>query len=284
MSTNYFRPPTYRAPTTITNPASEVKLPDLKTVDKSSDAYKRWGSLIGGATYQARQDILDQLSTDKETSLYKTFLRNLGTRRDTAKAALGGYGGLSFGVDDLSTPNDESLEITQQTGLTGQKEVQGIQAAGAAAASRGIRGRARNLMVGAALQRVSDDARNIINQYARDISGTEEGGLAYEFKQRQDALIRDWGDLYGKDATDALNEQLRQEAVQSAAAQQAAREQQAAAAAPPVGRVPGQWASKSFADNAVKQLQKSKYPADKYTLTVGKPGGKNYWVIMAKKK
>ena len=284
MSTNYFRPPTYRPPTVVDNPAQKIDLPELKQVDTSSADYQKWGALTGGNTYQQRKDILDQLGQTGDKSLYQQFLKNMGAKRDTAKAALMGYGGISFKADDPSTPQDESLEISQQTGLTGQREVSGVQAATSAAASRGIRGRARNLMVGAALQRVSEEARTVINQYARDISGTEPGGLAYEFKQAQQALIDKWGDLYGKDANDALQEQLRQEAVQAAAAQQAARDQQAAAAAPPVGRVPGQWANKSFAENAVKQLQKSTYPADKYTLTVGKPGGKNYWVIMAKKK
>jgi hypothetical protein len=285
MSTNYFRPPTYRTPTTIDNPAAKVDLPELKNVNTSSADYNKWRDLTGGANYQQRQDILAQLAQTGDRSLYQTFLKNMRSKRDTASAALMGYGGISFKTDDLSTPQDESLEIKQQTGITGKKEVEGIQAATAGAASRGIRGRARNLMIGAALQRVSEDARNVINQYARDISGDQPGGLAYEFKQTQDALIGRWGDLYGKDVTDALAEQLRQESVQSAAAQQAEREQAAQASMPPSGRVPGQWGKKAFADNAVKKLQRSgKYPADKYELTVGKPYGKNHWVIMAKRK
>ena len=278
MSTNYFKPTLYSPPKVIDNKAQSIDLPAIKTVDTSSANYQKWGALTGGNTYQQRKDILDQLSQTGDKSLYQQFLKNMGFKRDNAKAALMGYGGISFKADDPSTPQDESLEIQQQTGLAGTKERAAAQGATAAGAATGLRGRARNLMVGAALQRVSEDARNIINQYARDISGTEEGGLAYEFKARQDGLIREWGGLYGKDATDALNEQLRQEAVQTPAAAQAA------AAAPPAGRVPGQWGKKSFADNAVKKLQKSRYPADKYTLTVGKPGGKNYWVIMAKKK
>ena len=285
MSTNYFRPPTYQTPKVVDNPAQTVALPALKPVDTSSANYQKYGPLIGGNTYQQRQTILDRLAPSGDTSLYQQFLRNMGAKRDTTSAALMGYGGISFKSNDISTPQDESLEIKQETGFTGKNEVGGIQAATSAAASRGIRGRARNLMIGAALQRVSEEARGIINQYAREISGDQPGGLSYEFQEEQKRLLGEWSDLYGKDATDALNEDLRKEAVADAARLKEEREVQAEAAAPKPGRVPGQWGKKSFADNAVAKLQRSgKYPADKYTLSVGKPYGKNYWVIMAKKK
>lgn len=287
MSTNYFRPPTYAPPRVISNEASNIDVPTLRPVDTSRADYQKYGALTGGANYQARQQILDKLAGEGDTSIYQTFLKNMGAKRTEYSGKLMGYGGLSFKADDPSTTKREDFEIEQRTGQTGKEEVAGVQGATSAAASRGLRGRARNLMIGAALQRVSEEARSIISQYSRDISGDQPGGLAYELKMEQDRLINSWGELYGKDADDALKEQLRQEAAAEAARQQAAREQanQAAEAARPTGRVPGQWSSQAFANNAVKQLQKSgRYPADRYTLTVGKPGGKNYWVIIAKKK
>lgn len=292
MSTNYFRPPSYRPPKVIDNKAQSIDVPSVQSVDTSTPSYQKWGPLTSGANYAERQRLLDQLDPTKNTSIYKNFLKNLGSRRDTAKAALMGYGGISFKSDDLSTPQDESLEIKQETGLAGTKEVAGAQGATSAAASSGLRGRARQMMIGAALQRVSNEARAVINQYAADVNTMSD-----EFKGRQDAIIGQWNTLYGSDAKDALAEEVRQEAARKAQQEAARRQAEEAAKAeaakssrlPDTGRVGGsnaKWAKKSYALNQVKKLQGpgGRYPADQYTLTVGKPYGKNYFVIMAKKK
>lgn len=287
MSTNYFKPTNYAPPRVVSNPAADIPAPQLLSVDTSRPDYQKYGALTGGTNYQARQGILDKLSTEGNQSLYQNFLRNMGAKRDSYSARLAGYGGLSFRSDDPNTTKREDFEIEQRTGQTGQREVAGVQGATVSAASKGIRGRARTLMIGAALQRVSEEARAVINQYAAEISGTQEGGLAYEFGKQQEALVKEWGDLYGKDAKDALTEQLRQEAVTTAATQAA---QRAAAQAEfdknnPVGKVAGQWGTKAFAENAIKQMRKAgKYPEDKFDLKVGKPAGKDYYVIMASKK
>ena len=287
MSTNYFKPTNYAPPRVISNPAANVEVPTLRQVDTSSPMYQEYGAITGGTNYTARKDIMDKLAAEGDQSIYQTFLKNMGAKRDTYSAQLSGYGGLSFKTDDLSTTKREDFEIEQQTGQTGQREVAGVQGATVSAASRGIRGRARNLMVGAALQRVSEEARGIINQYAAEISGTQAGGLAYELKQEQDRLISSWGDLYGKDAQVVLTERLRQQSVTDAAekAAQRAAEQDAFNRNNPVGRVVGQWGTKAFAENAIKQMRREgKYPEDKFDLKIGKPGGKNYYVIMASKK
>lgn len=239
--------------------------------------------MTGGANYSQRQDIINKLSNDSDQSIYKMYLANMAAKRTDYAGKLAGYGGISFKTNDPSTTKDEQFDIQQQTGLTGQREVAGVQGATSSAASRGIQGKARNLMIGAALQRVSEEARTIINQYATEISGTQPGGLAYELKQEQDRLVAKWGDLYGKDAQDALTEQLRQEAIQTAADQ--ASERAAFEAANPVGRIEGQWGKKEYAENMVNKLRAAgRYPADRYDLKIGKPGGKNYYVIMAVKK
>ena len=292
MSTNYFRPPSYRPPKVIDNKAQSIDVPSVQSVNTSTPAYQKYGALTSGVNYAQRKQIMDQLAQTGNTSIYQNFLKNLGSRRDTARAALMGYGGISFKGDDPSTPQDESLEIKQETGLAGTKEVAGAQGATSAAASSGLRGRARQMMVGAALQRVSNEARAVINQYASDVNS-----MSTQFKDRQDELIGRWNTLYGSDAKDALAEEVRQEAVKRAQQEAARRQAEEAAKAeaakssrlPDTGRVGGsnaKWAKKSYALNTVKKLQGpgGRYPADKYTLTVGKPYGKNYFVIMAKKK
>jgi hypothetical protein len=287
MSTNYFKPPKYSTPSVISNPAADVPMPSLLSVDTSSPDYQKYGALTGGTNYAARQNITDQLANEGDKSLYQTFLRNMGAKRTDYSGRLAGYGGISFKSDDPTTTKREDFEIEQRTGQTGQREAAGVQGATSAAASRGIRGQARNLMIGAALQRVSEEARTIINQYAAEISPTQPGGLAYELQQEQQRLVNSWGELYGKDVNEALTEQLRQEAVNTAAAQASARQAAQAAfdAANPIGRVTGQWANKTFAENAIKKLRaEGRYPADKFDLKIGKPGGKNYYVIMASKK
>jgi len=238
MSTNYFKPPKYSTPSVISNPAADVPMPSLLSVDTSSPDYQKYGALTGGTNYAARQNITDQLANEGDKSLYQTFLRNMGAKRTDYSGRLAGYGGISFKSDDPTTTKREDFEIEQRTGQTGQREAAGVQGATSAAASRGIRGQARNLMIGAALQRVSEEARTIINQYAAEISPTQPGGLAYELQQEQQRL-----------------------------------------------GVTGQWANKTFAENAIKKLRaEGRYPADKFDLKIGKPGGKNYYVIMASKK
>lgn len=294
MSTNYFKPTLYSPPKVMDNKAQSIDVPAIKAVDTSTPAYQKYGALTSGVNYAQRKQIMDQLAQTGNTSIYQNFLKNLGSRRDTARAALMGYGGISFKGDDPSTPQDESLEIKQETGtgLAGTKERAAAQGATAAGAATGLRGRARQMMVGAALQRVSNEARAVINQYATDVNSMSD-----QFKERQDELIGRWNTLYGSDANDALQEQLRQEAAkkaQEAAAARAAEEARKKQASrnkrlPETGRVGGsqaRWTKKTHAMNTVKQLQRpgGRYPADKYTLTVGKPYGKNYFVIMAKKK
>lgn len=287
MSTNYFKPPSYQMPRVYENAAEKIDVPGIKSVDTNIAGYDRFGAITSGANYSRRQEIINALGQEGNTSIYQQFLKNLQSARTNYKGALSGYGGFSFKEDDLSTPQREDLEIRQETGITGAKEVEAIQNAQALAASRGISGRAQSLMVGAALQRVSDQARDVINQYSDAISGTKAGGAAYEFKNEQTRLLNEWSDLYGKDMQIALAEQLRSEAIASAAQEKAEREAAAAAKAkePPVmttGKI-GQYKNKAQAQAALEKF-KSKYSPAIYELSLGKPGGKDYFVIMARKR
>lgn len=287
MSTNYFRPPSYQTPRVYENAADKIDVPAVKPVDTNITGYDRFGAITGGTNYAERQRIIGKLAQEGDTSIYQTFLKNLRSARDTYKGALSGYGGFSFKEDDPSTPQREDLEIRQQTGITGAKEVEGIQNAQALAASRGISGRAQSLMVGAALQRVSEQARDVINQYSDAISGTKEGGAAYEFRKEQDRLLTEWRTLYGADLEVSLAEQLRSEAAAAAAQQKAERDAAAAAAAnkPPdmqLGKI-GQYKTKALANSALEKF-KSKYSPAIYELSLGRPGGKDYFVIMARKR
>ena len=227
MSTNYFRPPTYQKPTLIDNATKDFKAPELLDVTAGNEAYNKWGALTGGTNY-ARRNRITELLGSGDASLYSQLRKNMGFRRDDARAALGGYGGIGFKANDTSTTKDESLEIQQQTGNLGQRDIAGIQGAKAGASQSGLRGRARAMMIGAALQNVSEEARGIIRQYASDITGMTDA-----YKTNADALMAEWGELYGKDANDALDEQLRVEAQQAAQAAAAERARQEAAAAAP---------------------------------------------------
>lgn len=287
MSTNYFKPPSYQMPRVYENAAEKIDVPGIKSVDTNIAGYDRFGAITSGANYSRRQEIINELAQEGNTSLYQQFLKNLQSARTNYKGALSGYGGFSFKEDDLSTPQREDLEIRQETGITGAKEVEAIQNAQALAASRGISGRAQSLMVGAALQRVSDQARDVINQYSDAISGTKEGGAVYEFNREQQKRLTEWGTLYGADMQVALAEQLRNEAIAAAAQQKAEREAAAAAAANkppdmPIGKI-GQYKTKALAQGALEKL-KSKYSPAIYELSLGKPGGKDYFVIMARKR
>jgi len=282
VSTNYFKPTLYSPPKVIDNKAQSIDVPAIKAVDTSTPAYQKYGALTSGVNYAQRKQIMDQLGQTGNTSIYQNFLKNLGSRRDTARAALMGYGGISFKGDDPSTPQDESLEIKQETGLAGTKERAAAQGATAAGAATGLRGRARQMMIGAALQRVSNEARAVINQYAADVNTMSD-----EFKGRQDAIIGQWNTLYGSDAKDALAEEVRQEAVRRAQQEAAKRQAEEAAKAEaakygkqgkrPVGS--RLWEGKSPPNE--KTLINA-YGAGNYKIGKTWKNGKRYYVVVAK--
>ncbi|MEK9908987.1 MAG: hypothetical protein VW498_01345, partial [Candidatus Thalassarchaeaceae archaeon] len=83
MSTNYFKPPSYRPPKVIDNKAQSIDVPAIKAVDTSTPAYQKYGALTSGVNYAQRKQIMDQLGQTGNTSIYQNFLKNLGSRRDT---------------------------------------------------------------------------------------------------------------------------------------------------------------------------------------------------------
>lgn len=95
-----------------------------------------------------------------------------GSARNNARDALRGYGGVSFRQDDTSTPNvDESLMAEYNPDAMGRNERRAVINARAQASARGVlNSGAADQMVGAALQRVGEEARQIVNQYATQIN------------------------------------------------------------------------------------------------------------------
>jgi hypothetical protein len=151
-----------------------------------------YGGRTNPATAGRQQWITTQLG-----SLPGKYAPILGASKAQAKAGLAGYGGWSFKTDDPSTPQDESLllEYDPSKGL-GEKEKQAVQGEDAGANARGLLSSSfRNKAVGAALQRMNEQARAVVNQYAAQIAST----LGQQQSERSQ-LTGELVSLFGEDA------------------------------------------------------------------------------------
>lgn len=204
MSTNYFAPPTLAPPRTITNPAADIAVP---TLGPPVPVDPRYGALTGMDNYPVRAGLMDQLSDTGATSIYQRYMAMIRDKRDKTAAELSGYGGLSFNADDPATTNkDEGLTVRYETDRVGEKERAAYDEALAASLSRGGVGRAQ--LIGAGLQRVSQEAQNVIAQYASSITNAERTGYADQMRRDQDAVVARWSELYGADIAQFLKSQM----------------------------------------------------------------------------
>jgi hypothetical protein len=204
MSTNYFTPPTLEPPRVIQNAAASIAPPTLPPASAPLDA--TYGALEGMPGYFERAGILKQLGTTGTESIYDKYIKLIRGERDKTSATLSGYGGLSFKANDPSTARDESLEISYETGRVGQQERTAYDAALAASLARGGVGRAE--LIGAALQRVSQEAQGVISQYAASISNPQGTGFADQMLTEQNKAIARYNELYGTDASAFLKAQM----------------------------------------------------------------------------
>jgi len=200
MSTNYFAPPTIAPPRVIENPAAEIRMPTLGPPTAVDETY---GALTGQTNAAQRAEIVKSLGTGTG-SIYDTYMRLIRAKRTETAGSLSGYGGISFrAVDDPSTPNrDESLEIQYETGRVGERERSEYDKALFQSLASGGVGRAQ--LIGAALQRVSKEAQDIIAQYSRSITNVEGTGYADIMGQKQSEALAKWSSLYGADAAEFL--------------------------------------------------------------------------------
>lgn len=186
MSTNYFNPISYM-PRQPTRPA--VVLPS-QTSQTLPTANPNWANVTGympGAPNNtaaapnqgAIQRLLAGLygsGTPGQPGYVPGINERAATQfaqlRNNTRDALRGYGGISFRENDPSTPNvDESLMMDYQPDRLGRNERQAVLAARAAANARGMLSSGlADQQIGSALQRVGEEARQIVNQYSQQIN------------------------------------------------------------------------------------------------------------------
>lgn len=198
MSTNYFNVPTYRPTTQFQPPAINIKMPEMPSLPAGLDA-----SVMGNAAapnYAARNMYLGQLGSGGSIATrYKGLMQ---ARRDAAKAQTRGYGGINWRDDDPNTVEDESLTPSYESDKMGQNERDAYNAAISRGSASGVTySSAGDQLVGAALQRVSDEAAKTIAQYAGDINGYATAQL-----NESSTALSNYMSLYGSDAEWALRQ------------------------------------------------------------------------------
>ncbi len=170
-STTAYQPPTFAMPT----------LPQLPQIDDArapNAAARAWlGQQLG------------QLP-----GLVNPRLTNI---RAGAQQALKGYGGWKFREDDPSTPEREDLILDFDGNAgTGEREKQAVRGERSAANSRGmLESSFANQNIGQALQRLSLEAQQVANQYAKAILD-EQTSYASQVSQ----ITGQWVSLYGQDS------------------------------------------------------------------------------------
>ncbi len=186
MSTNYFNPITY-IPRQPVRPATQLTAPTSQTLPTANP---NWSNVFGysptapdGRAAAPNQGTIQSMLAGLYGSgtqgqpgylpgINERVATQLGSIRNNTRDALRGYGGISFQNDDLSTPNvDESLMVQYQPDQLGRNERQAVLAARARANASGMLSSGfADQQIGAALQRVGEEARQIVNQYSAQIN------------------------------------------------------------------------------------------------------------------
>ena len=170
-STTSYTPPTFATPT----------LPTLPQIDDARAPHAAERTWLGQQ--------LGQLP-----GLVNPRLTNI---RAGAQQALAGYGGWKFRQDDPSTPEREDLILDfDGNARPGEREKQAVRQEQSAANARGmLESSFANQNVGQALQRLSLEAQQIANQYAKSILD-EQTSYASQVAQ----ITGQWVNLYGQDS------------------------------------------------------------------------------------
>lgn len=224
MSTNYFNPVSYRPRQPVTTP---VQMPNQTSFNLPAQN-ANWTNVTGWSpTGQVAAPNQGQIST-LVAGLYGTgrpgeagYVPGLNERvstmfsqaRNNARDALRGFGGVSFRSDDPNTPNvDESLMMDYQPDQLGRRERQAVLAARAQANARGMLSSGfGDQQIGAALQRVGEEARQIVNQYSAQINQISNQYLDPITGQAATTLGQIQS-LYGADTRWAAGQELERQA------------------------------------------------------------------------
>ena len=159
-------------------------IPTLPQVPQIDDA--RAPNALGRQLLVNQLGQLPQLSNARLTNI-----------RAGAQQALAGYGGWKFRDDDPNTAEREDLLVDFDAGLgLGEREKTAVRGVRSAENMRGtLYSSFANQNIGQAVQRLQDEARAIVNQYAASIND-ELTNYANQTSQ----IVGQWTQLYGQDA------------------------------------------------------------------------------------
>lgn len=118
--------------------------------------------------------------------------------RANAQQSLAGYGGYKFREDNPNTPEREDMVLDFDAGSgLGEREKLAVRGERNAANSRGmLYSSFANQNIGQAVQRLSLEAQQIANQYARAVNGVES-----DYASQVANITGQYARLYGKDAS-----------------------------------------------------------------------------------
>lgn len=158
------------------------KLPTMPTIDSgrlpdAGAATKHIGDTIG--------------------NLPAKFNPQFGQAKAQAKQGLAGLGGWRFKQDDPNTAVDESRELEKDPNAgPGEREIQAVNAERYGANQSGmLHSSFAQKNIGLALQRLSQEAQQVVNQYASNLTS-----IATQWSTEQAQLTNDWIRSYGEDA------------------------------------------------------------------------------------
>ena len=198
MGNNYFQPRTYTMPTAPVMPSVTVP-----TVNQFTDQTTLGSGFAGQSNSGTRQMLAGLIWGNTDAAgvhtpgVFENMKTQMGQARDTAKAASAGFGGIKWVPDDPSTPNvDESLTPVYDPNGIGKNERGAVQGGQQQSNARGMMYSSfGDQMVGAALQRVGEQARGVINQYAGQLNT-----IANQAQTTAANYLGTLGSLYGSDA------------------------------------------------------------------------------------
>ena len=296
MSTNYFNPITYLPRQATQTP---VQMPNATAFTLPANNFGVTGWSPTGTVAAPNQGQIATLAAGLYGTgrpgeagyvpgLNERVGRMFGDARNTTRDALRGYGGVSFRNDDPSTPNvDESLMMDYQPDQLGSRERQAVLGARAQANARGMLSSGfADQQVGAALQRVGEEARQIVNQYSAQINQ-----IANQYLDPLTGVgattLQQIQSLYGADTQWAAGQEITRQNTEAAAA--AANAAANAPAAPnPAVRQPGAvlWTGRNNPDNNAayfnRQFGEGRWIVDVEWIQPGRGRGFNRYTVRAR--
>lgn len=159
------------------------QMPQLPQLPQLDDA--RAPNAVGRQLLANQLGQLPQLGNARLTNL-----------RAGAQQALAGYGGWKFREDDPNTPEREDLLVDFDAGMgLGEREKAAIRGVRDATPVGMLYSSFSNRNIAQAVQRLQDEARAIVNQYAAAVN-EELNNQANQASQ----IIAQWAQLYGQDS------------------------------------------------------------------------------------